>query len=39
MKKMLEKLALEEFGTLEGVTISYSIDPATGRLHYCFTRK
>ena len=39
MAEILETLALEEFGTLEGVTITYTIDPETGRVHYVFTRK
>ena len=39
MQELLKQLALEEFGTLDGVTISYTVDPKTGRVHYCFTRK
>lgn len=39
MEEKIKALALSEFGTLEGVTISYYIDPATRRIHYCFTRK
>ena len=39
MSEILEKLALEEFGTLEGVTITYTIDLETGQVHYVFTRK
>ena len=39
MEEKIKALALNEFGTLEGVTISYYIDPATHRIHYCFTRK
>lgn len=39
MSEILKDLALQEFGTLEGVTITYSIDESTGRVHYCFTRK
>lgn len=39
MSEILETLALEEFGTLEGVTISYTVDPETGQVHYVFTRK
>ena len=39
MSEILEMLALEEFGTLEGVTITYTIDPETGQVHYVFTRK
>ena len=38
MSEILETLALEEFGTLEGVTITYTIDPETGEVHYVFTR-
>ena len=39
MSEILETLALEEFGTLEGVTITYTIDPETGEVNYVFTRK
>jgi len=39
MKELLKTLALQEFGTLEGVSISYTIDPETGQIHYFFTRK
>ena len=39
MSEILETLALEEFGTLEGVTISYTVDPETGQVHYVITRK
>ena len=39
MEETIKALALEEFGTLEGVTISDTIDPVTHRVHYCFTRK
>jgi len=38
MDEFLKNLALKEFGTLEGVTISYSIDYETSRVHYCFMR-
>jgi hypothetical protein len=39
MKELLKTLALQEFGTLEGVTITYTIDLETGQVHYVFTRK
>ena len=39
MEEKIKALALNEFGTLEGVTISYYIDMATRRVHYCFMRK
>ena len=39
MEEKMKALALSEFGTLEGVSISYYIDSSTGRVHYCFTRK
>ena len=39
MFEILETLALEEFGTLEGVTITYTIDSETGEVNYVFTRK
>ena len=39
MEETIKALALEEFGTLEGVTITYTVDPVTRRVHYCFTRK
>ncbi|MBR4651736.1 MAG: hypothetical protein IKO72_00090 [Kiritimatiellae bacterium] len=39
MAALLEKLALHEFGTLDGVIITYYIDPVTRRIHYCFTRR
>ena len=39
MEEKMKALAFSEFGTLEGVTITYSVDPATGRIYYCFTRK
>ena len=39
MEEKIKALALNEFGTLEGVTISYYVDVETGRVHYCFTRK
>ena len=38
MAEILKAIALDEFGTLDGVTISYDIDPETGRVSYCFTR-
>ena len=38
MEEKMKALALSEFGTLDGVTITYSIDTATGRVVYCFTR-
>ncbi len=38
MAEILKAIALDEFGTLEGVTISYTIDPETRRVSYCFTR-
>jgi hypothetical protein len=34
----LKRIALEEFGTLSGVTISISIDDATGNISYCLSR-
>ena len=39
MEEKMKALALQEFGTLEGVTITYSVDSATGRINYCFTRR
>ena len=39
MEEKIKALALNEFGTLEGVTISYYVDMETRRVHYCFTRK
>lgn len=33
-----KRIALEEFGTLAGVTISVSIDVETGRVSYCLSR-
>lgn len=39
MEEKMKELALREFGTLKGVTIKYSVDPATRRVQYCFTRK
>lgn len=39
MEEKMKALALQEFGTLEGVTITYSVDPTTGRINYCFTRR
>jgi hypothetical protein len=39
MEEKMKELALREFGTLKGVTISYTVDPETGRVRYCFTRK
>ncbi len=38
MAEILKEIALDEFGTLEGVTISYTIDPETHRVSYYFTR-
>ena len=38
MAEILKAIALDEFGTLEGVTISYEVNPETGRVSYCFTR-
>ena len=32
-------MVIEEFGTLEGVNITYTVDPVTRRVQYCFTRK
>ena len=39
MAEILKSIALREFGTLEGVTISYSIDWDTGQVSYCFRRE
>ena len=39
MEEKMKELALREFGTLKGVTITYKVDQATGRVLYCFTRK
>ena len=38
MAEILKAIALDEFGTLEGLTISYEVNPETGRVSYCFTR-
>ncbi|MGN0853592.1 MAG: hypothetical protein ACI4Q3_09485 [Kiritimatiellia bacterium] len=38
LEETIKAMALKEFGTLEGVRISYSVDRVTGRLHYCFSR-
>ena len=32
------RIALEEFGTLSGVTISISINNDTGQVDYCLSR-
>ena len=34
----VKKIALEEFGTLSGVTISLSVDDETGQVNYCLSR-
>ena len=39
MYEILKNLAVKEFGTLEGVTITYSIDRESGRVNYCLMRK
>ena len=39
MEEKIKELALREFGTLKGVTITYTVDPVTHRVQYCFTRK
>ncbi len=33
-----KKIALEEFGTLAGVTISLNVDDETGQVSYCLSR-
>ena len=33
-----KRIALEEFGTLSGVTISISINDETGQVDYCLSR-
>ena len=38
MAEILKSIALREFGTLEGVTISYTIDWATGKVNYFLSR-
>ncbi len=38
IEAMIKELARSEFGTLEGVSIIWSRDPESGRIHYCFTR-
>ena len=39
IEEMLERLAIAEFGTLDGVTLQYVVDAATGFVHYCVWRK
>jgi len=39
IEEMIRKLARDEFGTLEGVTITWSRDPVSGRINYCFSRR
>ena len=38
IEEIIKELARREFGTLEGVTITWSRDPSSGRIHYCFNR-
>lgn len=35
----MKKLALDEFGTLDGVEIQYTINSQTGCIQYCIWRK
>ena len=39
IEELMKRLALEEFGTLEGVGYQYVIDHATGYVQYCVWRK
>ncbi len=39
MEERMKALALKEFGTLEGVTIQYTVDRESGRVTYCLSRK
>ena len=36
--EMMKRLALEEFGTLEGVVYQYVVDPVSGCVQYCVWR-
>ncbi len=36
--EVAKKIALEEFGTLSGVTISLNIDEKTGKISYFLSR-
>lgn len=35
--ELIKELARREFGTLDGVNITWSRDPDSGRIHYCFS--
>lgn len=39
IEEMLKRLAIAEFGTLDGVTFQYVVDAATGCVQYCVWRK
>jgi hypothetical protein len=39
IEEAMKKLAIDEFGTLEGVEIQYVVDSQTGRIQYCIWRK
>ena len=39
IEEAMKKLALDEFGTLEGVEIQYWVNPQTGCIQYCLWRK
>ena len=39
IEEAMKQLALDEFGTLEGVEIQYWVNPQTGCIQYCLWRK
>ena len=39
IEEAMKKLALDEFGTLDGVEIQYWVNSQTGCIQYCLWRK
>ena len=39
IEEVMKQLALDEFGTIEGVEIQYWVNPQTGCIQYCLWRK
>ena len=39
LEKLMREMALKEFGSLDGVTITFTRDAETGRVTYVFSRE
>lgn len=39
IEEVMKRLAMDEFGTLDGVEIQYTVNSKTGCIQYCIWRK